>query len=62
MAMELKSPTLPAGKILKMDLTDKAVIAQSKEHPFTIKEGIEYKCVFWDKRQYDPTHILRFSA
>ncbi|EIN10582.1 E set domain-containing protein [Punctularia strigosozonata HHB-11173 SS5] len=42
LAMELKSSTLPAGKVLKMDLTDKTAAAQSKDHPFTIKEGIEY--------------------
>ena len=43
LSLELVSPTLPAGKSLVLDLANPQALAEVKKHPFTIKEGIEYK-------------------
>ena len=44
LALELHSPTLPAGKLLTMDLSKG--LRDMKSSPFTIKEGVEYKYVY----------------
>lgn len=43
LALELHSPTLPAGKKLSIDLKDaQALAGASSKNPITIKEGVEY--------------------
>lgn len=44
LALELHSDTLPAGKLLTMDLSKG--LRDMKSSPFTIKEGVEYKYVY----------------
>ena len=43
LSLELVSPTLPEGKVIKLDLTSQASIEEAKKNPITIKEGVEYK-------------------
>lgn len=43
LSLELASLTLPAGKTIKLDLTNQQSIEEAKKNPFTIKEGVEYK-------------------
>ena len=45
LALELVSPTLPEGKVIKLDLMNPASIEEAKKNPITIKEGVEYKYV-----------------
>ncbi|KAJ8481250.1 hypothetical protein ONZ45_g15362 [Pleurotus djamor] len=40
--LELHSPTLPAGKHLSFDLTNKASLESLAKNPVAIKEGVEY--------------------
>ncbi|KAL0949659.1 hypothetical protein HGRIS_009699 [Hohenbuehelia grisea] len=42
LTLELDSPTLPPGKKLIFDLNDTAKLADTKKHPISIKEGVEY--------------------
>lgn len=41
LTLELRSPTLPPGKRLAMDVQNASVA----KDPFVIKEGVEYKSV-----------------
>ncbi len=43
LSLELYSDTLPAGKTLIFDLTNKETLDSLKKNTVTIKEGIEYK-------------------
>jgi Rho GDP-dissociation inhibitor len=42
-ALELLSPTLPAGKTISIDLTDPAKVTELRKKPIAIKEGVEFK-------------------
>ncbi|KAF5333449.1 hypothetical protein D9611_002367 [Ephemerocybe angulata] len=42
LTLELDSPTLPAGKKIVFELSDPVKIAQLKNTPINIKEGVEY--------------------
>ncbi|KAG6336341.1 hypothetical protein ID866_2736 [Astraeus odoratus] len=42
LALELQSPTLPPGKKLAFDLSDRERVSELKKNPITIKEGVEY--------------------
>ncbi|EJD53994.1 E set domain-containing protein [Auricularia subglabra TFB-10046 SS5] len=42
LSLFLTSPTLPAGKTVSLDLTDKAGLDTLKKTPLNIKEGVEY--------------------
>ena len=52
LSLELASPTMPDGMVLKMDLTDKE--SYNKWKTFTIKEGVPYKCVLQHRLPYFP--------
>jgi Rho GDP-dissociation inhibitor len=41
-SLDLTSDTLPPGKKVSINLQDKAHLNSIKEHPLTIKEGVEY--------------------
>lgn len=43
LSLELASPTLPPGKVVKLDIQDPAAITNVKKNPIVIKEGVEYK-------------------
>ncbi|KAF8665583.1 hypothetical protein AX16_000041 [Volvariella volvacea WC 439] len=42
LTLELDSPTLPPGKRIVVDLTNKDQLADTKKNPIIIKEGVEY--------------------
>ena len=44
-SLELAAASMPPGKKLVMHLADPVQTAGLKKNPFTIKEGVEYKCV-----------------
>ncbi|KIL68160.1 hypothetical protein M378DRAFT_191167 [Amanita muscaria Koide BX008] len=42
LTLELQSSSLPAGKTIKLDVQNNALLADTKKNPIVIKEGVEY--------------------
>jgi len=45
LTLELHSSTLPPGKTIALDISNKAQLEDTKKNPVIIKEGVEYKWV-----------------
>jgi len=56
----LTSPTLPPGKTVELNLSDKGVVDSLKKNPVTLKEGVEYNVGMRFKVNYDVISGLRY--